>query len=940
MLTYQQFTYSLILVLLSAATGLFALSRWRVRRTVASARFVSVMLGCAALWILANGFEVVSADLPTALFWNKLQYITVIPIPVLWFGLAQQLTGTVMQRILRRMLLAAIVPALGILVLLTNDHGLFIAAARLTYPNSVAYLDTDSGPIMILEYVYEYFLTFVGVFILARKSYRSAGFQRQASVILLGVVLTIAANILDWSHLNPIPQIRLTPWALVLAVPLFVLTLLRARRADIVPIARGNVIQIMQDAVLVLDDENRIIDMNPAAENIVGQRLAEVFGKTIGLVWSEWVTHVDAQLQKPADSYEIRLSSESYERIFDVRRSELTDWRGQRFSQVVVLREITMRAHAEEALQMSEEYFRALSEHATDSVLIFNADATIGYASPSVERAFGFKVAEILGANAVAFVHPDDVGIALRALGAAAEQPGIAIPLTARFGLAEGGWRKLECTVNNLLAHPFIKGIVVNARDITERAEAEERLRLSEEYFRALTENATDVTIITSIEGIIQYISPSLERIFGRYREEVVGKNTLEFIHPDDVSYLAASMLEAMLQEEPVGMAKVRFHDKNGGWHVLECQARSMLDHPAVKGIVINARDVTEREAVAEALRQSEERYRLHFANVNDVVYSYDSRCIVQTMSPSVTRHLGIKPEEAIGKSILELGVLPPEYLEKAAGEAAKVLAGERIEDTLYELVGRDGTRKIAEISSSPIYAGNNVIAAVNVARDITERVRTEEKLRASLAEKEILLKEIHHRVKNNLQIIVSLLSLQSNATDNPLAIAQFRESQNRVRSMALIHERLYRSQDLAQIDFGTYLRDLAGYLMQSYKEQSAGVKLTVETDDIHLDIDTAIPCGLLAVEMVSNALKHAFPNGRIGAISVDMRLFNDTCYRLSVCDDGVGFPAHVDFRDTTSLGLQLVNSLTHQLGGAVEMELAQGTKFVIQFPISLGGVN
>lgn len=215
---------------------------------------------------------------------------------------------------------------------------------------------------------------------------------------------------------------------------------------------------------------------------------------------------------------------------------------------------------------------------------------------------------------------------------------------------------------------------------------------------------------------------------------------------------------------------------------------------------------------------------------------------------------------------------------------------------------------------------------------EVAIREQTERKLEAALAEKEVLIKEIHHRVKNNLQIISSLLNLQSNAASDPQILAQFQDSRSRVRSMAFIHERLYRSRDLAHVNFGEYLRDLAHDLLQSYRAQNQSVVLKVHVDDIHLDIDTAIPCGLIITELVSNALKHAFPDGRNGEVNVEMRCSSTSQYQLAVWDDGVGIPAEMDYRKMNSLGLQLVNNLTRQLGGAVKVQ-SPGTRFTICFP-------
>jgi PAS domain S-box-containing protein len=216
--------------------------------------------------------------------------------------------------------------------------------------------------------------------------------------------------------------------------------------------------------------------------------------------------------------------------------------------------------------------------------------------------------------------------------------------------------------------------------------------------------------------------------------------------------------------------------------------------------------------------------------------------------------------------------------------------------------------------------------------QEIAERKRMEEQIKASLEEKEVLLKEIHHRVKNNLQVISSLLYLQSKNLKDKQTLEMFQESHNRVRSMALIHERLYQSQDLARIDFAEYVRSLANYLFRSYGVNTGVIQLKINMDDVSLGIDTAIPCGLIINELVSNSLKHAFPDGGGGKVRIELRA-DDGQFTLMVSDDGVGLPEDLDFRNAQSLGLQLVNNLSvAQLEGTIELDRCGGTAFRIMF--------
>ncbi|MCX6690554.1 MAG: ATP-binding protein [Methanoregula sp.] len=249
---------------------------------------------------------------------------------------------------------------------------------------------------------------------------------------------------------------------------------------------------------------------------------------------------------------------------------------------------------------------------------------------------------------------------------------------------------------------------------------------------------------------------------------------------------------------------------------------------------------------------------------------------------------------------------------------------------------------------ASPLYDTNgNVMGAIESIRDVSDRKQAEEALikfnaeleqrvkerteqiNASLEEKVVLLREIHHRVKNNLQIIISLLKLQSRYMTDEYTISAFRECQNRVMAMSLVHEKLYQSDDIAKIDLGNYVRFLGNSLFQFFGRSGTGVTFTTDIQNISLDINTAIPVGLMINELVSNSLKHAFLEGRKGEISIAIRQ-NDHLLTIVYKDNGVGIPQDFDWRNAKSLGLRLVGSLVEQLNGTIELDRSSGTAFTI----------
>lgn len=212
------------------------------------------------------------------------------------------------------------------------------------------------------------------------------------------------------------------------------------------------------------------------------------------------------------------------------------------------------------------------------------------------------------------------------------------------------------------------------------------------------------------------------------------------------------------------------------------------------------------------------------------------------------------------------------------------------------------------------------------------KRQEAEEYLKKSLAEKDVLLREVHHRVKNNMQIISSILSMQSRNIEEPRLKEVLQESQNRIRSMALIHENLYNHKSLANIMFSTYVKSLCGNIARTYANQQANVQFDYQIDDAYLPMDTAIPCGLIINELISNSFKYAFVNRPTGVISIHFFNMQDDDYKLIVADNGVGIPADVNILKTKSLGMKIMHKLVQQIDGEIINDFSNGTKFTITF--------
>ncbi len=317
-----------------------------------------------------------------------------------------------------------------------------------------------------------------------------------------------------------------------------------------------------------------------------------------------------------------------------------------------------------------------------------------------------------------------------------------------------------------------------------------------------------------------------------------------------------------------------------------------------------------------------------------DAIISIDADQRIILFNQGAERIFGYKRDEILGESLSIL--LPERFIEAhshhihtfTASPVAARIMGER-----REIFGRrkGGFDFPAEASISKAKLEGGWLFTV-ILRDITQRKIADEVIRASLREKEVLLKEIHHRVKNNLQVVSSLLGLQSRTIEDGAMRKMFQESQNRVHSMALIHESLYQSVNLSEIDFPAYIDQLADYLFRSYGVDSNRVQLTASIDELRLTMDTAVPCGLIVNELVSNSLKYAFPGGGTGRIRIEMREDANHCIRLAVTDDGIGLPDGAGQAGTKSLGLRLVRTLADQLGATVEMVSDGGARVALTF--------
>ena len=360
---------------------------------------------------------------------------------------------------------------------------------------------------------------------------------------------------------------------------------------------------------------------------------------------------------------------------------------------------------------------------------------------------------------------------------------------------------------------------------------------------------------------------------------------------------------------------------------------------PAINRELKDADVRRKRRKVEKALKKSEKNYRDLVDNALVGVYKTNMDGEILFINESLANLLEYKTvEEARSINIASI------YKNSSDREDFITLLKRdgKIEEYEAELLTKNG--KMLNVILSAKFDG---VYISGMAMDITERKKAENAIKKSLDEKEVLIREIHHRVKNNMQIISSLLSLQSRYIEDKKAFELFRDSQNRVKSMALIHEKLYQSDNLAEIDFKEYIKNLTTDLIRSYGVTPGAISLIINVNKVSLGVNTAIPCGLIINELLTNSIKHAFRvvesmelpdgsfigrDGKKSRIDIELHQINKDEYKLIFSDNGIGLPENFEFKNIKSLGLRLVNSLTEQLDGKIDLVQENGTKFIITF--------
>jgi PAS domain S-box-containing protein len=572
-----------------------------------------------------------------------------------------------------------------------------------------------------------------------------------------------------------------------------------------------------------------------------------------------------------------------------------------------------------------EERFRRVVEAAPSAMVMINATGRIEMVNAQAEQVFGYARAEMLG-QPVEMLVPERFR---------AHHPGLrgsffadpkARPMGAGrdlFGLKKDGTEfPIEIGLNPIETDegPMVLSAIV---DISARKRLEER-------FRRVVEAAPNAMVMINASGRIEMVNAQAEQVFGYARQELLGQ-LVEMLVPERFRGHHPGLRTTFFADprtRSMGVGRDLFGlRKDGSEFPVEIGLNPIEtdEGPMVLSAIV---DISARKRLEERFRRVVEA-----APSAMVMISAGGR--IEMVNAQAEQVFGYARDEMLGQPVEML--VPRRFRADHPGLRSFFFVDPRARPmgAGRDLFGlrKDGSEFPVEIGLNPIETdeGAMVLSAIV---DISDRKQKEQRIQVALKEKDVLLGEVHHRVKNNLQIIHSLLDLQSARISDPAALDLLMDSQNRIRSMALIHQTLYQSKDFAKVDFRHFLDSLVPTLVASYGVNPDRIALSVEAAQLFLPINAAIPCGLVVNELISNALKHAFPGDRKGEISVELIADPSGKAVLSVADNGIGIPEGIDISKTSTLGLQLVTLLTDQLGGKITTRRSNPTEFVLTFAI------
>ncbi len=609
---------------------------------------------------------------------------------------------------------------------------------------------------------------------------------------------------------------------------------------------------------------------------------------------------------------------------------------------VTYVEDIGERRQAGEILRLSEEKYRRLVDNLPDVIWSGNHLGEITYISPNLESVFGYTPEEISRRGArswLEMVHPEDRDSVLESYRALFDrnQP---FDVEFRALRKDGEWAWIHSRSVRSYEQEGVRFTDGVFSDVTARKQAGQALRASEEKYRALISNVPDAVWTSDTEGHTVFISPNCERIYGYTPEEICQTGSrFDWVHEEDRQRVREAYT-AIFTGNCGYHVEYRIHKKDGQLIWVHDRALGSYLKGGTRYADGCVTDITERKLYAEVIERLQRRTELILNAAGEGIMGLDAEGRLTFVNPAAARMLGYAPRALTGRPLCEVAPHTRNDGNRCTPADCDLLQSLR-DSSAHRGTGvtffpRRGASFPVEYISTPKQENGKLVGAVIVFRDVTETKSAQERIAASLKEKDALLREIHHRVKNNLQIVCSLLKLNSRNLRDPEARHIFDDTQHRVKAMALVHETLYQSGDLAGINFRDYIPRLAEQLLRAYGLTMRQVALTQDVECAVLPIDIAIPCALILTELISNGAKHAFAVARSGAMRIAFHRRREPHWLLEVENSGgvtrsEGLPDHPV--GGASFGLELVKLLADQLGGNVEIERGDTFRVSVLFP-------
>ncbi len=645
-------------------------------------------------------------------------------------------------------------------------------------------------------------------------------------------------------------------------------------------------------------------------------------------------------------NFEFRIINNNETKWISVNAIRLLNENQERVSTIGTIEDITEKRKSIDRLKQSEKRFRLLADAAIEGIVITDNDIIMDVNDRFFLMHGYMSKEEVIGKNIKEFFLQNKLN---------KEIENIIRPIEIESRKKNGDTIILELKGEKI---PFDdKEIHIYVLyDISERKKYEEALKESRESYKNLIESAPVGIVILNEELNVKFVNDTVKDLLGILPNQTQALKIWDFIEPKQHKEVLA-LLEKTLSGNKTNFFELNIITSQNQSKTLEAKG-ILTNYQGEKAIQIVLNDITDRKQLqkeqirAEIAEETNKRLQKEIAErINAERKLIENQQFTKSIIESSLDMICATDKE--GK-IIEFNEAASHYFgysfEEIKNKSPRILYAdekqfEHVNNQIYNKgnysgevinIRKDGSTFISYLSASLLLSPTGeIIGSMGVSRDITESKNAEKQLKDALKEKEILLKEVHHRVKNNLQVISSILNIQSSYVNDENTLNILRESQNRIKSMAFIHESLYQNKDFAQIKFSEYVVNLANNLLQSYGLNNKLIELKLEIDEIFLNLDDSIPCGLIINELVSNALKYAFNSTEKGKIEIKVKNKGNSLY-LSVADNGKGLPKNLSIENTQTLGLQLVSSLCEQLDAKLKLnsEQGKGTCFEIEFKV------